>query len=76
MKDILIKIHSDGKDGELSWMRVACSFILLTGIYAILVQLAMCDTVADLGSIEWMQPVALIGTALMGKVGQKQIEKV
>jgi len=34
----LEKIHDDGK-GNLSWMRVACSVALLTGVLAIFIQL-------------------------------------
>jgi len=56
-------------------MRIACTAILLTGVYAILIQLAMCDSVHELTHVEWMQPITLIGTALAGKVGQKQVEK-
>ena len=60
----LEKIHDDSH-GNLSWMRVACSVALLTGVLAIFIQLA---------HIEWMQPIALIGIAMTGKTAQKKIE--
>tara|TARA_R110000868_G_scaffold261078_1_gene519178 strand:- start:32 stop:310 length:279 start_codon:yes stop_codon:yes gene_type:complete len=78
----LIKTHSDG-DGELSWTRVGCSIILLTGVFLLVVQLLLAVVVIlltskgmeELAHIEWMQPISLIGVALAGKVTQKKIEK-
>jgi hypothetical protein len=77
----LEKIHEDGQ-GNLSWMRVACSFALLTGVLAIFIQLFIACAVVvftakgmeELAHIEWMQPIALIGIAMTGKTAQKQIE--
>lgn len=76
----LIKIHSDD-NGQLSWMRAACSVALLTGCVSILLQLLLAiifcivhDDLSVLENIEWMQPIALIGIALTGKVAQKQTE--
>ena len=70
------------KDGELSWMRVGCSAALLTGCFAILIQLFLAVVVSiakqdlsELSHIEWMQPITLIGVALTGKVAQKREEK-
>lgn len=82
LKESIAQIHQDSK-GNLSWMRVACSAALLTGCWAIVIQLLIACVVVfftdkgmeELTHIEWMQPVALIGVALAGKVGQKQIEK-
>ena len=81
-KESVAQIHQDGK-GNLSWMRVACSIALLTGCWAIVIQLyTVCAVVfftvkvmEELTDIERIQPVALFGVALAGKVGQKQIEK-
>jgi hypothetical protein len=78
----LEKIHNDGK-GNLSWMRVACSVALLTGVLAIFIQLLTACSVVfftakgmeELTHIEWMQPIALIGLSFTGKAAQKQIEK-
>lgn len=77
----LEKIHEDAH-GNLSWMRVACSFALLTGVLAIFIQLLTACAVVfftakgmeELQHVEWMQPIALIGVALTGKTAQKQIE--
>lgn len=76
----LIETHSN--NGEISWMRVGCSAALLTGCFAILIQLFLAVVVSiakqdlsELSHIEWMQPIALITAALAGKAGQKQIEK-
>ena len=74
LKDFLVQTHCDN-NGNMSWMRVACSVILLTGVLTIIVQLAMCRNVEDLHYIEWMQPVTLIGVALTGKTAQKKLEK-
>lgn len=73
-KDFLVQTHCDN-NGNMSWMRVACSMILLTGVLSIAVQLGMCKDVEDLHYIEWMQPVTLIGVALTGKTAQKKLEK-
>ena len=81
MKDILIKIHTDGIGGQISWMRIGCSIALLTGSFAILIQLFLAVVVSiarqdlsELAHIEWMQPITLIGVALTGKVAQKREE--
>ena len=81
MKDILIKIHTDGIGGQISWMRIGCSIALLTGSFAILIQLFLAVVVSiarqdlsELAHIEWMQPITLIGVALTGKVAQKKQE--
>jgi len=75
----LIETHSD--NGDLSWMRVGCSIALLTGSFAILIQLFLAVVVSiarqdlsELAHIEWMQPITLIGVALTGKVAQKREE--
>jgi hypothetical protein len=75
----LIETHSN--NGEISWMRVGCSIALLTGSFAILIQLFLAVVVSiarqdlsELAHIEWMQPITLIGVALTGKVAQKREE--
>lgn len=75
----LIETHSN--NGEISWMRVGCSIALLTGSFAILIQLFLAVVVSiarqdlsELAHIEWMQPITLIGVALTGKVAQKKQE--
>ena len=80
MLNKLTEIHQEA-NGQLSWMRVACSLALLTGCYAIVIQLLLAVVVAiitrdlsQLSHIEWMQPIALIGVALTGKVAQKKTE--
>lgn len=80
-QELLYRIHSDN-DQNLSWMRVACSIVLLTGTWSILAQvliaLILCignKNLDELSKIEWMQPIALITAGLAGKAGQKQIEK-
>lgn len=80
-QELVYRIHSDN-DQNLSWMRVACSIVLLTGTWAILAQVSMAlilciwdKKLDELSKIEWMQPIALITAALAGKAGQKQIEK-
>lgn len=81
MKDILIKIHTDGIGGQVSWMRVGCSIALLTGSFSILIQLFLAvvvsiakEDLSELAHVEWMQPITLIGVALTGKVVQKRDE--
>jgi len=76
----LLEIHQEA-NGQLSWMRIACSLALLTGCYAIVIQLLLAVVVAiitsdlsQLSYIEWMQPITLIGVALTGKAAQKKIE--
>jgi hypothetical protein len=77
----LEKIHEDGH-GNLSWMRVACSVALLTGVLALFIQLFTACAVVfftakgmeELQHVEWMQPIALIGISLTGKTAQKKIE--
>lgn len=70
------------KDGELSWMRAGCSVALITGCFAILIQLFLAVVVSiakqdlsQLSHVEWLQPITLIGVALTGKVAQKKQEK-
>jgi len=74
-------IETLSNNGELSWMRVGCSIALLTGSFAILIQLFLAVVVSiarqdlsELAHIEWMQPITLIGVALTGKVAQKREE--
>jgi hypothetical protein len=75
MKEFLKDAHKDDK-GLPSWLRVACSIIILTGCLSILLQLLMCgNNTALYKNIEWIQPITLIGIGLTGKVAQKQIEK-
>jgi hypothetical protein len=77
----LEKVHQDS-NGQLSWMRVACSVALLTGVLAIFIQLGISCAVIfctdkgmeELQHVEWMQPIALIGIAMTGKTAQKKIE--
>lgn len=80
-QELVYRIHSDN-DQNLSWMRVACSIVLLTGCLAILVQLFLAvivsiarEDLSQLSNIEWLQPITLIGVALTGKVAQKREEK-
>jgi len=74
-------IETLSNNGELSLMRVGCSIALLTGSFAILIQLFLAVVVSisrqdlsELAHIEWMQPITLIGVALTGKVAQKKQE--
>lgn len=74
-------IETLSNNGELSWMRVGCSIALLTGSFAILIQLFLAVVVSisrqdlsELAHIEWMQPITLIGVALTGKAVQKKQE--
>ena len=80
IKDFLVQTHCDN-DGNMSWMRVGCSVLPLTGCSSILIQLLLAVVVciingnlSELSNIEWMQPVSLMGIALTGKVVQKQTE--
>jgi hypothetical protein len=78
----LIKIHSDGNE-QISWIRVGCSLILITALFLLVAQLLLAMAVIlftdkgmeELAHIEWMQPIAMIGIALTGKVAQKREEK-
>jgi Na+-translocating ferredoxin:NAD+ oxidoreductase RnfE subunit len=75
MKEFLKDALKDDK-GQPSWLRVACSIIIITGCLSIFIQLLMCGFNTELyKNIEWMQPITLIGIGLTGKVAQKQIEK-
>jgi hypothetical protein len=82
MKDYLKEVLKDDK-GFPSWVRVACSVVVLTGCFAIILQLLLAIAVIlftskgmeELAHIEWLQPITLIGIGLTGKVAQKQIEK-
>jgi hypothetical protein len=77
----LEEMHRDNH-GNLSWMRVACTVALLTGVLAIFIQLFIACAVVfftskgmeELAHIEWMQPIALIGLSFTGKAAQKKIE--
>jgi hypothetical protein len=75
-------IETLSNNGEISWMRVGCSIALLTGSFAIHIQLFLAVVVSiarqdlsELAHIEWMQPISLILGAMGWKASQKHIEK-
>jgi hypothetical protein len=82
LQTALIKIHSDGNE-QISWIRVGCSLVLITALFLLVAQLFLAMAVIlftdkgmeELAHIEWMQPIAMIGIALAGKVAQKREEK-